>query len=306
MIKSVEMINWRAYEERNIQLEPGITFLMGSNGAGKTSVLEAISYGLTGEAAMFNSKTRPKLLRDPEKSATVNLVFEVDNQLYKVSRTQSPKSAADAQLLRLSDGRVLATNHSSATRQISKLMGVSPDFLRRIIYMAEGDVFRFLNDPPGEALDMQIRQVLGITQLDQFTSAAEVASKQLRQRMEAIQELMDDLVRLGIRTEADLQERLNSGEKTRELLLEQLEKIKAQFILLQTTSQEAERLQELVTTIANEVKSAPERWKNIHATPIVEYYRSIEQKIHVLQNNSLAITVKILTCPPKTGPKNKW
>ena len=152
MIHSVEMINWRAYEKREFQLEPGITFLMGSNGAGKTSILEAICYGLTGEAAMFDSKTRPKLLRNPDINATVNLTFEIDNKKYCVSRSQSPKAAADAELKRLADGKVLASNHTQCTREISKLMGVSADFLRRIIYMAEGDVFRFINEPPGEAL----------------------------------------------------------------------------------------------------------------------------------------------------------
>lgn len=293
MIKSVEMVNWRAYEKREVQLEPGITFLMGSNGTGKTSVLEAISYGLTGEAAMFNSKTRPKLLRDPEKSATVNLVFEVDNKLYQVSRTQSPKSAADAQLIRLSDGKVLTTNHSSATRQISKLMGVSDDFLRRIIYMAEGDVFRFLNDPPGEALEMQIRQVLGLTQLDEFRSAADKAEKQLKQKMESIQELMNDLGRLQIRSEADLKDHLASGERVRTLLLEQIENNKEEFIHLQSIEQDVARLQEVLSYIDLEYRRSPDLWEKFQTIPLVEYHKQVEQRIDAVSKNGQELAVTI-------------
>lgn len=279
MIIRVEMINWRAFERREIELGPGINFLTGLNGTGKTSVLEAISYALTGEAAMFNSKTRPKLLRDPEKSATINLVFEVEDAQYQVSRTQSPKAAGDAQLLRLSDDKVLATTHTGVTKQISKIMGVSDDFLRRIIYMAEGDVFQFLNDPPGEALELQIRQVLGLTQLDEFTLALTKAEKQLKHGMAAIQELTADLDRLNIADEAGLQEHLAAGEGVRTVLLEQLEDNKEQVLHLQRIQEEAGRLQALIARFQGEIERLPEQWKGFQTTPLAEYSSQVAQRI---------------------------
>lgn len=291
MIHSVEMINWRAYEKREFQLEPGITFLMGSNGAGKTSVLEAICYGLTGEAAMFDSKTRPKLLRNPDINATVNLTFEIDNKKYRVSRSQSPKAAADAELKRLVDGKVLASNHSQCTRQTSKLMGVSADFLRRIVYMAEGDVFRFINEPPGEALELQIRQVLGLTQLDEFTTALDRSQKQLKQRMETLQELSNDLGRLNIHTQNDLQDRLKAGENTRSLLLDHLEDNKAQVIQIQATLDGNNRLQKFLADIQNAQSQSTFGWTGFAETPLLEFVRNLEQAIDNLsiQRQELAI-----------------
>jgi DNA repair exonuclease SbcCD ATPase subunit len=292
MIHSVEMINWRAYEKRIFHLEPGITFLMGPNGAGKTSVLEAICYGLTGEAAMFDSKTRPKLLRDPDHNATVNITFETDNKMYCVSRSQSPKAAANAELTRLLDGKSLAYNHSQCTRQISKLMGVSADFLRRIVYMAEGDVFRFINEPPGEALESQIRQVLGLTQLDQFTLALDKSQKQLKQRMEALQELSNDLNRLNIHTQTDLQERLNSGENTRSLLLEHLEDNKAQVIQIQATLEGNNRLQGFLAEIQNAQIQNHQKWSGFAETPLVEVFVSLENAIAKLSENRRQLEIQ--------------
>ena len=279
MIINVEMINWRAFEHRVIELGPGINFLTGLNGAGKTSVLEAISYALTGEAAMFNSKTRPKLLRDPERSATVTLVFEIEDAQYQVSRTQSPKAAGDAQLVRLSDGKVLAANHTGVTKQISKIIGVSDDFLRRIIYMAEGDVFQFLNDPPGDALELQIRQVLGLTQLDEFTRAVDTAEKQLKRHMASIQELTADLDRLNIQNETSLYEHLSEGEGVRTVLLEQLEDNKEQVLHLQRIQEEAGRLQALLARLQEQIERLPEQWKGFQTTPFAEYSSRVEQSI---------------------------
>ena len=279
MINAVEMINWRAFERRQIRLEPGITFLMGPNGSGKTSVLEAISYALTGEAAMFTSKTRSRLLRDPDQNATVHLEFELDGKTYRAARSQSPKAAAEAELRRLADDKVLASNHSGMTKYIGKMMGVSDDFLRRIVYMAEGDVYRFINDPPGEALETQVRQVLGLTQMDAFAEAVGKAEKQIKQRLEALQELVAELDRLEIRTEADLKERLRSGEMVRDLLLRQIEDNKARAVRLQDQSDEAVRVQDLAAVVEEQMASAPERWQGFGSTPLIEYVTGLEAQV---------------------------
>jgi len=292
MIHSVEMINWRAYEKREFKLEPGITFLMGANGAGKTSVLEAICYGLTGEAAMFDSKTRSKLLRNPELNATVNLTFETNGNKYGIRRSQSPKAAADAELKRLIDGKIIASNHSQCTRQISKLMGVSADFLRRIIYMAEGDVFRFINEPPGEALESQIRQVLGLTQLDQFTIALEKSQKQLKQRMESLQDLSNDLERLHIQTLSDLQNQLSAGENTRSLLLEKLEENKALVIQNQAAMENINRLQEYVNSIQISQIQKSQGWIDFIEIPLLEYVANLEKDIKDLSNRRQELAIQ--------------
>ena len=173
MINHVKMINWRAFDEHEVQFGSGITFIMGANGIGKTSILEAVAYALTGEPSTV--KHRGKLLRDPEQLATVQLTFTVDGQGYLVERSQSRTRADRAFLTRLEDRKRLASNHKRVTEHIEELMGVSADFLQRIVYMAEGDVFRFLDKPPGQALDLQVRQVLGLTQLDEFVQALRMA-----------------------------------------------------------------------------------------------------------------------------------
>ncbi len=293
MITAIELINWRAFEQRRIRLEPGITFLMGANGAGKTSVLEAISYGLTGEGALFSSKTRPRLLRDPDQNATVNLEFELQGQSYQVSRSQGPRAAAGAELKRLADGKVLASTHAAVTRYLARAMGVSSDFLRRIMYMAEGDVYSFINNPPAEALENQVRQVLGLTQLDTFAQALVKAEKQLKQRLEALQELVADLTRLEIRTEAGLQERLRSGQMVRDLLLRQIEENKARAILIQNQSEEALRVQDLAAVVAEQVSRAPALWQGFHTTPLIEYVAHLEAELEQGQQAGQAALAQV-------------
>jgi len=66
--------------------------------------------------------------------------------------------------------------------------------------MAEGDVFNFLNDPPKDALDNQIRSVLGLTQLNEFSNALTTSEKYFKARLKSLQDLNGDLIRLEVRS----------------------------------------------------------------------------------------------------------
>lgn len=293
MIHHVEMTNWRAYDRREFAFEPGITFLMGANGSGKTSVLEAICYALTGDAGLFEGKQRARLLRDPEQNASVSLGFEAGDQRYSILRAQSARAVAAAEIRALAGDRVLASGQTHTTEQVSKLVGVSPDFLRRIVYMAEGDVYRFLSQPPGEALELQIREVLGLTQLDQFTAALERSQKQLKQRMDMLQGLSEDLARLGIRARSDLEDRLNAGENTRALLLGSLEDNREQVLQIQASLERNNRIRENLHGVQQSRAGDPACWEGIDAEPLQDYYASHEQELDRLSQKRQEVELHI-------------
>lgn len=51
MIRRLQVQNWRAYESLDLELGPGATFVVASNGIGKTSLIMAAAWGLFGEAS---------------------------------------------------------------------------------------------------------------------------------------------------------------------------------------------------------------------------------------------------------------
>jgi exonuclease SbcC len=248
MITHVEMINWRAYERKEVNLLPGVTFIMGANGAGKTSILEAVAYALTGEPSTV--KERGKLLRRPDQSATVRLSFTVEDHPYLIERSQSLKRAEGARLIEVETGAVLASNHSAVTAQVEQLLGVSADFLQRIVYMAEGDVFRFLSQPPGKSLDLQIRYVLGLTQMDEFVHALDLAEKELKRQMKETQEVLTDLTQLQVRRGADLERHVHNMETSREQLLKALRTQQNVITRYQSEHADLMRLAPLLTQAA--------------------------------------------------------
>ena len=72
MINRIGLKNWRAYESAQIPFEEGTTFIVAPNGIGKTSLLEAAQFALTGDSSNL---TAPVLLH--EDHAEVELALEL-------------------------------------------------------------------------------------------------------------------------------------------------------------------------------------------------------------------------------------
>lgn len=278
MIKHVEMINWRAYEHREISFGPGITFLMGANGIGKTSILEAIAYGLTGEPSTV--KERGKLLRDPDKLATVRLSFTVDGREYLVERSQSYQRADSATLQRATDGRQLASAHKHVTAKIEDLMGVSADFLQRIVYMAEGDVFRFQNQPPGKALDLQIRRVLGLTQLDEFVQAMQMAEKEIKAQMGELRDLLGQVERPGAGWNPALKDHMRDIDARRERLLMDVRAVQEEIDTHRHENETLLRLPPLLDRAVPVLQTDADMWRLAQKTPILALFMQLDQHVH--------------------------
>jgi DNA repair exonuclease SbcCD ATPase subunit len=51
MIQRLELQNWRAYDRLDLELGPGATFVVASNGIGKTSLIMAAAWGIFGDVA---------------------------------------------------------------------------------------------------------------------------------------------------------------------------------------------------------------------------------------------------------------
>lgn len=134
----------------------GIYLITGDTGAGKTTIFDAISYALFGEASgdvrdasMFRSK-----YADKETPTFVELVFEYNGKEYKVKRNPEymrpnkkgngeTKETAKAELIL--PGEETKTRITEVNEKIKELLGVNKKQFSQICMIAQGD-FRKLLD----------------------------------------------------------------------------------------------------------------------------------------------------------------
>ncbi|MBW4695389.1 MAG: SMC family ATPase [Lyngbya sp. HA4199-MV5] len=87
-ILSVSLKNFKSHSDRHFTFQPGTNAICGENGAGKTSILEAIAWALFDYAGDYNKED---LIRNGSASAQVRVAFvsSRDGRTYEVQRCTS-------------------------------------------------------------------------------------------------------------------------------------------------------------------------------------------------------------------------
>jgi exonuclease SbcC len=86
-LNSLRLCNFRQHADTYIAFEGGLTGIIGANGSGKTTILEAIAWALYGQDAARGKKETIRSLRaGPGAKVTVELDFELGGHRYLVKR----------------------------------------------------------------------------------------------------------------------------------------------------------------------------------------------------------------------------
>ncbi|MDH4349154.1 MAG: AAA family ATPase, partial [Gemmatimonadota bacterium] len=85
LIERVRLVNFRQHEDTELVLGAGLTGVIGANGAGKTTILEAIAWALYGaEAARGTRDTIRRRGALPRAAVRVELQFVLGPHRYRV------------------------------------------------------------------------------------------------------------------------------------------------------------------------------------------------------------------------------
>jgi DNA repair exonuclease SbcCD ATPase subunit len=153
------------------------------NGTGKTTIINALSYALYGQA-LTNIKRNNLINKTNNKGMLVTLHFEKDGVDYRIERGRSPNvlkfyiNDQEQELIDESQGDSRETQDD-----INNLLGMSHDMFKHIVALNTYSE-PFLSMKSNEQRDI-IEQLLGITIL---TEKAEALKEQIRSTKEAITE----------------------------------------------------------------------------------------------------------------------
>ena len=164
-----------AYEEENVVIDfeklgtSGLYLITGDTGSGKTTIFDAITFALFGEASSKrrgNSLLRSKSAPD-DRPTRVELVFAYRDKEYTIERSPSysvpsRKTPVPPKVkLTLPDGTSKNTA-KEADAKIKDLFGINSDQFCRIAMIAQNDYLKILDDDKeGEIRKKLFREVFG-------------------------------------------------------------------------------------------------------------------------------------------------
>lgn len=139
--------------------ESGLFLIAGDTGAGKTTIFDAISFALYGEASGGNERRKSKSFRSdyasPKVETYVKFTFTHKDETWVIRRnpeyirskligTGITKQTADAHLSCLETGRVWF-GQQEVNAQVNALLGLTQDQFTQTVMIAQGDFLKILN-----------------------------------------------------------------------------------------------------------------------------------------------------------------
>ena len=161
--KLLEMEGFTSFREK-VQIsfeEVSLFSLSGPTGAGKSSVIDALTFALYGSVPRYDNRNlvAPAISQGLEEMK-VRLDFQVENKTYTairvVRRTRSGASTAEARLE--SKGKVLAGNAEELTTRVTSLLGLSFEHFIKCAVLPQGEFARFLHEPAGKRQEASVRR----------------------------------------------------------------------------------------------------------------------------------------------------
>lgn len=186
-LNKLTLKNYKQYRTAEINFADGLTGLLGKNGAGKSTIFEAITDCLFGEAKNIRATIKNDKAGDKE-SVELTLEFTEGNDTYNVSRIWKRKNLnAGAELKK--NGTIVATGTNPVTQAIVKFLKIGYRNFLKSFFAAQNELTAITAGATKER-EVFLRQLLGFDLLDKIEKAINEKNKEYENDIKAESNLL--------------------------------------------------------------------------------------------------------------------
>ena len=269
MIKSIELVDFLSHSDTKLQFDDDTSVFVGQNGAGKSSIIDAITFALFGNHTRKNNKS---LIRRGANQGFARIEFSANGKNYQALRKIDSKGALTAQFSEEINGslKIIAEGErkqfdESMTVQIEKTLGIDFEKLKIASIVQQGELDTIIKAKPKEFKEL-LNAIIGIDRLDTALSSMRTVQKEFRSHIQEKLGYDDTQIQL-VENEIAVYEDESKNSKPRlEKLVTEKEKIKGLISNLEAeiqtnASKESQlkeldsRKNELITYVRDVIKS---------------------------------------------------
>ena len=290
MIRRLLLRNFKVYKNQEFLLEEGSTAIVGPNGSGKTSILEAIEFGLFRRVTRKEKKvpSLEDLINHSGKKAIVELDFiaPINRREYTVIRQIHPgkKSAETTADLFLKGKKTPeVSGPASVDDQIVELLGMDRHAFSALTYVRQGEIDRLSRLSPKERRT-DLYSMMGLGVYDKQNSRVQKELKKTMKEIETLEETKQRLEEIGehLPTKNEVDQALQALSKITNATGESADTKTVQTLIQRIQSS----IEAIETQLAStEISERPEELKK--ESEIAKHLRTLLETIPDVAENQL-------------------
>ena len=195
IIDRLVLKNFKRFKAQEICFHDGITGILGNNGTGKSSIVQAVFFALYGvQATGISADYIVSSFASPREKCEVRLDFRIGGERYTVHRTFRKGKTVTHDATFHKDGKLRATGVSQVETEVKRTLGMGPVDFRNTIYAAQKDLLTLLENTPGRRKEWFLR-ALGIDYLN--TESQKIVKEQTDEKSGGLQRMEGTLEALA-------------------------------------------------------------------------------------------------------------
>ncbi|MEA2044206.1 MAG: SMC family ATPase, partial [Thermoproteota archaeon] len=183
MIRNIELVDFLAHSNTKLEFENDATVFVGDNGAGKSSIIDAITFSLFGKHTRKNTKG---LIRRGTNQGFAKIEFSANGKNYQAVRKIDSKGTLTAQFAEDIDGKLVPIAEGerkqfgeSMTKHVEETLGMDFEKLKIASIVQQGELSSIIKAKPKEFKEL-LNTIIGIDKLDAALTSMRTVQREFR------------------------------------------------------------------------------------------------------------------------------
>ena len=236
-ISYLELKNYRRFRELRLQFPDGIVGILGLNGAGKTTIIEAVAWALFGnvdEIVRTNKESIRRLGTRTSDSVSATVEFEMEGTEYRLEREMGGKNLSMKVSLS-TRGEKLAEGDRAVKTMVQRLLGMDHKSFFTSVFARQKELNELQNHAPSERKKIVLRML----RIDTIDSALQSVREDMRSATDTVRGMMTALVDSeGREKEPILERRVEDLGKVKEAADEKVKETSARVTACESQLEE--------------------------------------------------------------------
>ncbi|MFN4190196.1 MAG: AAA family ATPase [Pseudothermotoga sp.] len=148
---SLEVENFLGIEKCKVEFKEGVFLILGQNGAGKSSLLEAIVFALYGTGVRYGRKSPQDYVRSSTSTCQVRFSFLRNGKKYEVFRRVR---SSGTEALLLENDAIIATQRTHVDRELQRILDTTYESFISTFFLPQGRATYLLTAKRSEINDI--------------------------------------------------------------------------------------------------------------------------------------------------------
>jgi len=254
-LRYMELRNYRKFRQAAVEFPEGIVGIIGRNGSGKSSLVEAIAWAIYGNEGSIvrTGKEGVKFSGAwPNEDCSVTLEFELEGESYRLQRImKGQRNALDASLT--VNGKLLAKGDTAVTDAMIERLGMDHRAFFVSVFAKQKDL-NALSSLRAEERRKLVRRMLEVDVLDKVVTEIDKDARLIESELKGLQA---SLVQSdGGMKHPSLLLNLEAVEISRKKLRSEMEELRTQLISFESKVEEKKGNRSLISAIQERYRSA--------------------------------------------------